>query len=575
MARKGLISAMLAGIMAAVTLLTPLQTKEVKAKETKSSSIEYVKKMGYGWNLGNEFDGFIDDQTQPDQGETSWGNPKVTKELIDSVKKNGFNTIRMPLTLYRRYTVNENAKDGEIKYVLDQSFLKRYKEVVDWAVDKGMYVIINIHHDSWIWLKYWDGSTDSEEYRMYTDLWKQLSDYFKDEPEQVSFETINEPQFDNTDDDAGIEKTNALNKAAWEIIRSEEKNKDRMILMPTLNTNADASKTSKLRDLILSLNDDHVIATVHYYSEWLYSANLGITGFEEAINDQGYTPRQGAVNLFDQIKKDFTDNGIGTVIGEYGLLGYDSGDVLQTGEELKYYEFMSRNSSADNVGLVLWDNGSMIDRNTYKWKNSRIGKEIKAAMKGSSSYSTGLDTIYLNKKVKENISIPIELNGNKFKKIKGTSKKYYSFNAKKSTLYIKSSYVNKKYKAHKGYGRFLTLKIQFSSGSEWNEYLVKTGNSEVKDKDITYSGTGDLTVKMNYKGDDVKRVSAVENDKTVGPNSSWWKYLQRGSAYNVDASKNTLILCDDFFNDASVEKGKITINVEFYSGKKLSFNVNY
>ena len=51
---------------------------------------ELMQEMKIGWNLGNTFDA-------PD-GETSWGNPLTTPELLQAVKALGFNTIRIPIS---------------------------------------------------------------------------------------------------------------------------------------------------------------------------------------------------------------------------------------------------------------------------------------------------------------------------------------------------------------------------------------------------------------------------------------------------------------------------------------------
>ncbi len=142
---KKFIAGMLTAAMAVTGVAANVQTI-FAAEETSSASVKYVEQMGSGWNLGNTFDGFVDvdDESEPDKGEESWGNPKVTKTLIQSMKKKGYKSIRMPLTLFRRY----EEKDG--KAVINKEFLSRYHEVVNWAVDEGMYVMINIHHDSWM-----------------------------------------------------------------------------------------------------------------------------------------------------------------------------------------------------------------------------------------------------------------------------------------------------------------------------------------------------------------------------------------------------------------------------------------
>ena len=50
----------------------------------------------------------------------------------------------------------------------------------------------NIHHDSWTWMKHWDGQKTSEEYLMFCDFWKQLAETFKDIGDKLCFETMNE-----------------------------------------------------------------------------------------------------------------------------------------------------------------------------------------------------------------------------------------------------------------------------------------------------------------------------------------------------------------------------------------------
>ena len=74
----------------------------------------------------------------------------------------------------------------------------------------------------------------------------------------------------------------------------------------------------------------------------MYSANLGRTGFDESIYGDERTPRNVIDSFADRMNQYFTENGIGLVIGEYGLLAYDSSSdgALQAGEELKYYEYM-------------------------------------------------------------------------------------------------------------------------------------------------------------------------------------------------------------------------------------------
>lgn len=543
------------------------KVNEDKNKDFGASQ-RYVEAMGSGWNLGNSFDGFEADLDKEDNGELAWGNPKVTRELLTAVKEKGYDSIRIPFTIHRRYTVNENVGEDDYKYVINESWLRRYKEVVDWAVDEGFYVMINIHHDSWIWLKQWDGDKSSEEYRMYTDFWNQLAEYMADEPEQVCFETINEPDFVESGELTPQQKLDEINRTAYDIIRGTEGNEKRMIVMPTILTNYE--KGAPLYRLIEELDDENIIATVHYYSEWVYSANLGKTSFDEELwknNGESYTPRNAVDNFMNTINKQFISNGIGVIVGEYGLLGYDASEgCLETGEELKYYEYMNEIARQNKVCLMFWDNGSGINRRgTLGWKKTLVGEMLENSMEGRSSYATGLDNLYFKEEIKEDVEIKLTLNGNTFVGINGlTEGTDYTYDSTNATVCLKKEYVNSKLAQKSGYGTFAELVMKFSSGADWHEYLVKYDTPVIGHADGSREG---IKIPVDFKGSRVRRISAYQSGGKVGPNSDWWDYLKYDGSFGVDYENGTINLLSDFFADATVKDGLVKLKVEFYDGE--------
>lgn len=536
-----------------------LAAPALAAEDDPTASQKYVEAMGRGWNLGNSFDGFNSDEGAVSD-ETSWGNPVVTRELIQAVKDKGFDSIRMPLTLSTRYT----EADG--KCTIDPGWLARYKEVVDWAVDAELYVMVNIHHDSWIWLSSWDGKEESAEYVRFVQMWEQLADCLKDEPAQVCFETINEPQFNDGTEEEKQEKLDKLNLAAYNVIRSSGGGNDkRMIVMPTLNTNHE--KCEPLLDLIQGLHDENIIATVHYYGEWVYSANLGITGYDEVMGDDGNTPRKAAKNAMEMVYKAFTENGIGTVIGEYGVLGYDAGEECnQPGEELKCYEYINQLGREYGLCLMFWDNGSGIDRNsdTYQWKKPVVGEMLEASIKGRSSYVTNLDTLYFKDRTDSDITVPLTLNGNTFKGIEGlTEGSEYTYDSKSAVVTLKADYINKLFDAKDGYGELAALIFHFSSGADWRETLVKYGTPAFSGATGT-AGEG-LTIPVSYQGTKVRRITAYAGDERTGPQSSWWRYLQHTEIFVPNYAEGTLTMKPSFFNECA--EGEINLVIEFYDGQ--------
>ncbi len=126
-----------------MALFSSVSSAAASPKESKMQS--YVSAMQPGWNLGNTFDSF--NTNAPNNGdETSWGNPIVTKEFIKEIKKQGFKSIRIPITWDGRMG---DAPD----YTIDPAWMDRVQQVVDWSLEEGLYVMINVHHDAWMWLR--------------------------------------------------------------------------------------------------------------------------------------------------------------------------------------------------------------------------------------------------------------------------------------------------------------------------------------------------------------------------------------------------------------------------------------
>ena len=115
-----------------------IDKKKIVFKETITSE-DIIKEMGLGWNLGNTLDAW-NGLKQDIDSETCWGNPKTTKEMIEELYRKGFRTIRLPTT-WRNHLIDEN-------YTIDPAWMKRVKEIVDWCIEAGLYVILNVHHDN-------------------------------------------------------------------------------------------------------------------------------------------------------------------------------------------------------------------------------------------------------------------------------------------------------------------------------------------------------------------------------------------------------------------------------------------
>ena len=172
--------------------LSSESVKVVTVEQRKSiplnDSFTFISGMQIGWNLGNALDANNDGVSS----ETAWGNPKITQTLLTKVKEAGFQVVRIPITWLGHIG---NAP----KYTIEESFLNRVSEVVGYAKNAELKVIINIHHDgadSAHWLNIKDAATNSTintavKNQLYS-MWTQIAQKFPNSEDYLIFETMNE-----------------------------------------------------------------------------------------------------------------------------------------------------------------------------------------------------------------------------------------------------------------------------------------------------------------------------------------------------------------------------------------------
>ena len=129
----------------AISLTTSYDTSKA-VKDTNKVSIDtslqsskLIDAMGFGWNLGNSLDAYTTDSNEGLSSETNWGNPKTTEAMINKLVSKGFKSIRVPVT-WHNHLIDK-------KYTIDPNWMKRVKAVVDLCIKKGLYVMLNVHHD--------------------------------------------------------------------------------------------------------------------------------------------------------------------------------------------------------------------------------------------------------------------------------------------------------------------------------------------------------------------------------------------------------------------------------------------
>lgn len=369
---------------------TESSTDTTKASENKPSQIagkmrnitsqQLVEDMTFGWNLGNTLDvcqadrdgdGKVNEHVEAGEkvDETLWGNPKVTKELFTSLKRNGVNAVRIPVTWRDHMDSNGN---------IDREWMDRVQQVVDYAYSQGMYVIINVHHDGGGDPKFgaWIIEESQKDYntflKKYKNVWKQIAERFKNYSDYLIFESMNEVGFDtlyNKNKADAYNLINKINQDFVDIIRATGgNNAKRHLLIAGYYT--DIERTC---DSLYKMPDDKAgrcILSVHYYTPWGFcTCDIKHTWGTNSEVWQMET-------LIGKMKKNFVDKGIPVIIGEYAASGSDLSSCIF------FIEKLNKLCSDYGIATFIWDNGRQVNRKTYKWRTPQYLEALKRATSG-------------------------------------------------------------------------------------------------------------------------------------------------------------------------------------------------
>lgn len=326
------------------------------------TSVALTREMGIGWNLGNSLEAITVNGTTYSGSETSWGNPVVTKALIDQVKASGFNTVRIPVSW-------SHMLEDQSAYEIRDEWKQRVEEVVSYVLDNGMYAIINIHWDGG-WMN--DPTYEKQEAinEKLETLWQQIAVYFRDYDDRLLFAGTNEVHLENDYNAPTAEYAEVQNSFNQTFVRTVRgtggRNTYRHLVIQAYNTNIDHAVN--FLALPEDPTEDRLMVEVHFYDPYQFtleeSNGAALWGAVNAGSSahSGWGDEDWVDQQFQSMKSNFIDAGFGVILGEFGA-------ILRTNPSNTTYEahVASRNSylnyvtsSALENGLVpvYWDNGA-------------------------------------------------------------------------------------------------------------------------------------------------------------------------------------------------------------------------
>jgi endoglucanase len=323
-----------------------------------SNAVQLAAKIRLGWNIGNTLEAI--------GGETAWGNPQVTKALIDKVKQSGFNAVRIPCS-WDQYA---NASTAQ----LQATWLDRVKQVVQYCIDDSLYVVLNIHWDGG-WLE--NNCTSQAQTSVNAKqkaFWEQIATKLRDFDEHLVFASANEPA---VSDATQMSVLLSYHQTFINAVRSTGgRNSYRVLVVQGPST--DVEKTNNLMNTLpTDPTPNRMMVEVHYYTPWqfcgmttdeswgsmFYYWGQGYHSTTDPARNATWGEEADVARYFGMMKTKFADKGIPVVLGEYGAIRRTSltGDALtlHLASRAYYLKNVTQQARANGLLPFYWDEGAL------------------------------------------------------------------------------------------------------------------------------------------------------------------------------------------------------------------------
>lgn len=366
-----------------------------------------AERLGIGWNLGNQFDAHNNGVS----GETIWGNPKATRQTFAKVKAAGFSTVRIPVTWMGHF--------GEApEYKIEEAWIDRVAEVVGYAEEAGLNVIINMHHDGadsnyWLDIKSAAANTTIQAriLEQITALWTQIAVKFQDKGSFLIFEAFNEIHdggwgwgANRGDGGKQYKCLNEWNQAFVDAVRAAGgENENRFLGIPAYCTNVDIAIESMVlpKDKVLGKQ----MVSVHCYDPFDYTLSAKYSEWGHTAAASKKVPGDNEDDLkkvFEKLYVHFVSQGTPVYLGEFGCVNRST--EREQAFQQYYLKFFAKLSKTYGVPCLLWDNGAkghgeecsaFINHGTGEYSSAEAKAAVQALI-GSYTNSLKLLDVYRN-----------------------------------------------------------------------------------------------------------------------------------------------------------------------------------
>lgn len=364
------------------------------------SAQEIAPKMYPGWNLGNTLEACPCNWLSNDlDWETGWQSAKTTQQIIDYVASQGFKSVRIPVAWVTGHLDNEST--AHIK----PQWMARVREIVDYCINDGLYVVLNDHWDGG-WLENNVKTYDTTRAEKLKTIWTQIAEEFKDYDEHLLFAGLNEP---NAEDKNAMQSLFRYEQDFVDAVRATGGNNlTRTLVVQGPNTSIDLS-CEHYTQMPTDPTSGRMMMEVHYYSPYNFCMmtkdeswgnQAYFWGAENHVTSAAYKKwnatwgeEQYVIDQMQLMYNHFGSKGIPVIIGEYGAIWRTIDASVQDKHDasIRLYH-KTVNQQAINHGCIpfVWDtNGrgknsmDVLNRNTLSVFNPHALEGIKAGVEAS------------------------------------------------------------------------------------------------------------------------------------------------------------------------------------------------
>jgi endoglucanase len=309
------------------------------------TAVELVADIKVGWNLGNTLDANGDPGATVSKLETGWGNPVTTKAHITAIKDAGFNAIRIPVSW---------AKCADSNFNIRADWMERVTEVVNYAVDNDMYILLNTHHDESVFK--FTNAKKTASINAFIQIWGQIACNFQNYNEKLIFEGLNEPRTIGSPAEwngGTAEERANLNehyKAFVKIVRACGGNNNKRFLV--LNTYGASGLAAAMSGLTLPADTAQKKIIVSYHAYEPYNFALNKDSDVKTWNESSSSDTSPITERINRANSSFVSKGIPVIIGEFGALDKSNESARAT-----WVEYYVKYAKQKGIKCFLWDDG--------------------------------------------------------------------------------------------------------------------------------------------------------------------------------------------------------------------------